>query len=225
MVMQVNHKRVVWQDVRPVQTQPKPIPKKPTIFQKIRLNISLLFKKIKIRFLNISRKTAILSTIIFIALISAGGYFLYINHFFANNNIDSSSNDKTTVTEKATPEYVTIAPVDKNINDLGGWTLVSRPGSDSFYRYDDKIGDIPISVSQQTLPASLKDDTEQQIEQLAQDIKANGTITVNDLVVHISTSSEGKQYILFGKDGLLISITSNTPITNDQWIKYISSLQ
>lgn len=217
--------RKVWQDIRPVQAKPIVAQKELVKKQKNKIRISNTLKKIKIKLPNVSKKSKIIFlSVTAVLFIIVTGYFLY-NKFYNRPTVGLESKETATVTKEATPEYPTITPASKNIEEIGGWTHVSRPGSDSFYRYSDTIGDVKINVNQQALPPNLKTDTEIKIKQLALDLNANESLTVGKLTVHIKTSKEGQQYVIFSKNNLLISITSDSRISNDQWIKYINSLQ
>lgn len=227
-------KQVVWQDIVPVQRPQKPVAKNTKTLKKIKEKIASLsspklpiFKKVRIRFPKIPRKTLSIGAVIcMMAIISLGIYYSSITR---TTKVIPKSDGRTVsnkpVLEHGTPKYSTILPADKNIKDLGGWTRVSPSDSDPVFAYADKIGDISIIVSQQPLPDNFKTDTAQAVEGLAQDFKATEKITVGDITVHIGSSQDGPQSIIFSKGDLLILIKSSSKITNDQLIKYISSLK
>lgn len=126
---------------------------------------------------------------------------------------------------QGTPEYDTVLPKGKDIAVLGGWTRVSPPDGNPVFAYVDTIGDATISVSQQPLPDEFKKDTDNQVAQLAQNFNASERITLGNMTVHIGTSVEGPQSIIFHKEGLLVLIKSKTTIETDQWAAYIDSLE
>jgi len=234
MVMQGNQKkRVVWQDVRPASQLQKPVAKKVSVIQKIKLTFLRLFKfplykKVASKIPQTSRRTKIVTGATLIVLVAlASGYFVFINHSTKTSNV---SNDTKTTTTKPVlthglPGYSTILPTNKNINDLGGWTRISPPKSDPVYAYTDKIGKVSIIVSQQLLPDNFKSNTTYQIEQLALSFNATEKITVGGITVYIGTSAEGPQSVIFSKNNLLILIKSDSKIDNDQWAKYVNSLR
>jgi hypothetical protein len=123
-----------------------------------------------------------------------------------------------------TPDYATVLPAGKSINDYGGWTRVSPPDRNPVFAYLDKIGHTPINVSEQPLPDAFKSDTAAQVAQLAQGFKANEKIVVGSTTVYIGTSAKGPQSIIFSKNNLLILIKSSLKVENDQWKVYINSL-
>lgn len=162
-----------------------------------------------------------------------GGIVLAITLFTIGSNLLTDHNAKVAADKKngqhsltkGTPDYATVLPSGKTIQDLGGWTLVSPTGRDPVFAYIDKIGNIQINVSQQPLPAALKPDTANKVEKLAKDYGASETITVDDTTVHIGTSEKGPQSVIFNKGDLLILIKSSVRIDNDEWAKYITTLR
>lgn len=143
----------------------------------------------------------------------------------AYDSVSSSTNNATPVLTKGTPDYDTILPKDKDIAVLGGWTRVSPPDGNPVFAYVDTINDKTISVSQQPLPDEFKEDTADQVAQLAQNFNAGERITIDETTVHIGTSSDGPQSLIFHKNNLLILIKSKETIETDQWAAYINSLE
>lgn len=213
--------RVVWQDIKPVRK-----PKK-TKFQKFKISLRSLYKKIKTKFLPIHRKTLILIiTICAIVAISISSYMYFTRHnAIIAPKIPVTSLKKAQVLKQGTPGYTTLLPTNKSIDKLGGWTRVSPEGSDPVFAYTDKINNIPIIVSQQPLPSDFKTETSNKIEQLAQNFNANQKITIGSDIVYIGTSIDGPQSIILTKNNLLVLIKSDSKIANDQWANYINSLQ
>lgn len=228
-------KHVVWQDIKPAAVPVKPVEIQPTVQPPRKSRIKSLFKlptfkKIKIKLPKVTRKRVIVSLLIIITVIGGGVYYA-INYGMFKPAADAlitdnqSTKTSTPVLKQETPQYTTISPTDKKVDNLGGWTLISPPDSDPVYAYSDKISGIGINVSEQLLPESFKTDTDRQIELLSQGFKASEKITVNGIIVYIGTSAKGPQSVIFTKNNLLILIKSNAPISSDQWVKYISSMQ
>jgi len=227
-------KRVLWQDIKPAVAPLKPIDIKPIKKQRIIPSIKSffkfpVFKKVKIKLPKITRKMAIIGSVAFIIIAIPVGYYLVNSNIFksiSTLDTDNQSTDNSTpILSHGTPGYTTISPSDKKVDDLGGWTRINPPDTDPVFAYTDKIGEISINVSEQQLPESFRTDTDRQIELLSQGYKASEKITINGTIVHIGTSAKGPQSVIFTKNGLLILIKSNAPISSDQWVKYISSLQ
>ena len=221
-------KRVVWQDIRPVQTRPKLPPKKPSISQVIKLKLSLLpnsvfYKKLKLKISKLPQRTAII--LLATTIMTTIFIVIFITTPSRTADISSQPTDSKPVLEHGTPKYSTITPTNKKIADLGGWTRVSPPSSDPVFAYVDKIGNISINVSEQPLPNDLKNDTESKIEKLAQGFNASEKIKISDTTVHIGTSANGPQSVIFSKNNLLILIKSDSLISSNQWAEYINSLK
>lgn len=226
MEIKNNSKRqVVWQDIKPANFQQKDVIKSPEfVTKKIRKQIHLPKISKKVIFILLISIT-IIGTCLFV--------FIFINKpnnppnassTQANDNAEQSIDNKVSPGE-GTPDFKTILPTGKNISEFGGWTLISPKGTDPVYTYVDKVDGVSINVSEQKLPENFKDDIEQNIENLAISFNADEKISTNDLIIHIGTSVEGPQSIIFNKNDLLILIKSDTSINNNQWIEYINSLQ
>lgn len=151
-----------------------------------------------------------------VALLVAGGYFLM--HSRMQQNTKNSS-----ITKDSQPSHPTVLPRGTSIKDLGGWQQLKAPNGNAVYVYTDKISNVPISVSQQPLPESLKQDSDS-IEKLAKNYNATDTINAKGTKVYIGTSAKGPQSVIFAKNSLLILIKSQENISNKAWAKYIASL-
>ena len=213
-----------------------------------KLSMSILLKKLRLKALkyfiaiknvtqklinklakitNLTRKE--MSVIIIATIIAIVLLFIFFPKPKETAQTTASVNDKSSskagVLTKGTPTYKTLLPSGKTIKELGGWTRVSPSNVAPAYAYVDKIGNVPINVSQQQLPEEFKDDNSDQIETLASDFKATEKITVGNTTVYIGTSAKGPQSIIFNKDNLLILIKSSVQISSDKWAEYINSLQ
>lgn len=133
--------------------------------------------------------------------------------------------NKAGVLSKGTPSYKTLLPAGKSISQLGGWTRVSPSNVDPVYAFVDKIGEIPINLSQQPLPKEFETNTNEQIATLASDFRAENKLTIGSTTVYIGTSGKGPQSVIFAKNNLLILIKSSVQISNEKWTDYINSLQ
>jgi len=121
-------------------------------------------------------------------------------------------------------DYQTILPSGKTITNLGGWQRVSPPESDPVYAYTDTIKGVSVSVSQQPLPDSFKDDADTQVTDLAKKFNATAQIDSDGVIVYIGTSAKGPQSVIFTKNDLLILIKSQQKISDTDWANYIASL-
>ena len=165
--------------------------------------------------------------------LTLAGIVLAITLFTIGSNLLSSHNAKVAADKrsgqqsltKGTPDYPTVLPAGKTIQELGGWTLVSPPGRDPVFAYIDKIGNMQINVSQQPLPEEFKSDTAAKIEKLAKEYGASEKLTTNDTEAYIGTSEKGPQSVILSKGDLLILMKSAVRIDNAKWEEYISSLR
>jgi hypothetical protein len=126
---------------------------------------------------------------------------------------------------KGTPTYQTILPKGTTAATYGGWTRVSPPNRNAVYAYSDTIGKIPISVSEQPLPADLKEDTAEGLRDLAYNFAATKHFNAGGITVYVGVSSRGPQSVIFTKSGLLILIKAAASLSDDDWQAYISNLQ
>lgn len=126
---------------------------------------------------------------------------------------------------RGTPEYNTVLPAGKTIDQLGGWTKVSPAKTDPVFAYVDTLSGITIRVSQQQLPSAFKDDAEDQVKSLAEEFTNAQVINVGDTTVYIDQPKKGAQSVIFTKNQLLISIRASAVIDTGFWANYVSSLQ
>lgn len=225
-------------DIRPAQ-KPKPksaspepqIKKKPKAFE---LNFSVpslkplrsVAEKAKKNVGKIPRKFIVAGGLALVV----GIYFLFLRPMPASTNSDTTNNPRDVskaapTLQQGTPDYDTILPSNKTIAQLGGWTRVSPPDRNPVFAYLDKIGDVPINVSQQPLPKGFEIEADGQLEQLAAGFKANEKITAGSTPVYIGTSAKGPQSVIFSKSKLLILIKSSVKVSDSQWSTYVNSLQ
>lgn len=122
------------------------------------------------------------------------------------------------------PQYETVIPDGKTVESLGGWKRISPPNKPEVFAYADKIGDVPISVSQQELPKSFASNATEQITELAKKFNATTKVDAGDTVVYVGTSSKGPQSAVLTKKNLLILIKSMKKIDEKDWAQYVKSL-
>lgn len=123
-----------------------------------------------------------------------------------------------------TPAYPTLAPKGTSIETLGGWKRVSPPKKDPVFAYADTLEGVNISVSQQPLPASFKDDVASQVAALAKQFNATTKLSAGATTAYIGTSAKGPQSVIFTKNDLLILIKSQSKVSDSAWIRYVQLL-
>lgn len=181
---------------------------------------SRIVKPTYMRFAKLPTKVRLASTIGLVLLVFIGGY----------NLLNTKSEVKTPAAKRQSlvrgiPDYQTVLPAGKTIQDLGGWVRVSPPNRNPVYAYTDKIGKVRVDVSEQPLPPTLQNDTSTAIARLADSLKASSTLTAGETTVYLGASPKGSQSLMLSKNNLLILIKSASPLTDKKWITYIDSLR
>ena len=188
------------------------------------LNPTKLAKSVKLP--KVRGKT--LAAGLIIAVVVAGLGTAGLNFFNTNNEEGKGAGAGVLSSEdlKAQqPEFETIVPKGKSIEDLGGWARVSPPEKDPVFAYVDVVNGVQLNVSQQPLPESFKPDVAGKVAELAQQFSANQRLTTDGLTVYVGTSSKGPQSVILTKNGLLVLIRSASKLTDEQWVEYAQSLQ
>lgn len=175
----------------------------------------------RIRRLNLTKRTVVVSTGIFI-LVSClvAGAFIY-HHSTTRNSADITNPNEVV----KNLDYGTVLPDNKSIDELGGWRRVSPAKSDPVFAYSDKIGTATITVSQQPLPDSFKGNVDSQVAEVAKKFSATTKIDADHTKVYIGTSTKGPQSVIFTKNNLLILIKSQVKIDDKDWASYAKSLR
>ena len=211
--------------------KPKPrtasgVPQTPRRSKAIELQISL--PKLKLPFGKIPKKRALIGGmgLAIAAAVVFGGAMFYQHQqaaTLAKKKVQTTTQMLGQRTEK--PSYATVMPDGKTIDQLGGWQRVSPPDKEPVFAYADKLGGVPITVSQQPLPDSFKDNVDSSMALLAQGFNAKDELKIDDMTVYVGNSIRGPQSLVFTKRNLLILIRSETKISDPEWASYIASLQ
>lgn len=167
--------------------------------------------------------------ILFIFLVSAVSWLALWNNKTNPNDVNQATvHGQTTIANSPIllnqkPEFKVLTPAGAGADRLGGFAKINPPGTDSVYAFADRVDGVLIKVSQQQLPQKFKNDPSS-FNQMAEAFNANRTINVSGKDVYIGSSESGPQSILFIKDSLLVLITSESAISDQSWINYISNL-
>lgn len=151
-----------------------------------------------------------------VAALIVGGYVI------VHSRVQDTKNGSIITASK--PTFPTVLPRGISIEKLGGWQQLKGPNGNAVFVYADKIDNVSISVSQQPLPGSFKQNASGDIEKLAKNYNATNTINAKGTKAYIGTSAKGPQSVIFTKKSLLILIKSQENISNKAWAKYIASL-
>lgn len=225
-------KPVIWQDITPAKRVNSKAARQHKKIIEINIHLPHFFSTPK--FLRFKKKVSKIPKAIWIltlVIVILGAAYLLIGSRTTNNSqkngpdFTGETPNVQTDSDSSVPKYSTITPNGEDISQLGGWTRSSPLTTNAVFAYSDRISGVSIKVNQQPVPTDFSDDTDNQVEKLAIGLNANEKITVGGILVHIGSSKEGNQSVIFVKNKLLILITSRTKITNDQWANYINSLQ
>ena len=164
----------------------------------------------------LSKKTILITGVIAIVIISGIVTAVVIN-----------ANKQTTISSQETkdaPEYKTILPNGASIESFSGWTRISPPENDPVYAYKDTVKNVSVTVSEQPIPESFKDNLDTQVSEVAKKYNATAQIDAGGTKAFVGTSAKGPQSVIFAKNNLLILIKSSQKIENKNWVEYIESL-
>jgi len=228
MTLQNNSPRKrVWHDIQrpPVRRKPTAAPLKKT--SKINQLFTVvthasIYLKLQKQFMRIPQKIRIIGAVACVLIIALGIYLIRQSPKIPS---DVTSKTITAQTTNTGPNYPTILPEGKTIQDLGGWIRASPLDKNPVFAYADTLTTTSIKVNEQPLPANFKENTGQKIEELLHSYKTNEKIIAGNTDVSIGTAEDGSQSVIFYQNNLLVLITSPTQLQNSQWIDYITSLR
>lgn len=158
-------------------------------------------------------------------LILAGCYGIIAHHSPKPPVANVSNPYQKNLLTKGTPNYATVLPTGKTIQQLGGWTRVSPKSKNAVFAYVDKIGSVQIDVSEQPLPANFQYNTDQQVAQLAHNFNATEKVPAVSTNIYIATLADDSQAVILAKNNLLILMKSVSLVPPNQWVAYVNSLQ
>lgn len=123
-------------------------------------------------------------------------------------------------TEKPTFEYS--LPKGEESNATGE---VRYDSEKKVVNFQDSIGGVAITISQQPLPTGFEDDTDAKVKRLAEDFSAKEVLATANPTAYLGTSAKGPQTVVFAKKNLLVFIQSAKEIDNNDWAEYITNLK
>lgn len=125
-----------------------------------------------------------------------------------------------------TPDYSTVLPAGKDVEQLGGWFRVSPPEEDPAYAYADSLDGVAINVTQQPMPEDFKSNAQEKLAKLAEQFGAGRELSTPDgTKFYVGLSSKGPESILLIKNGLLILIKTQSAVDDTKLTEYISNLK
>lgn len=121
-----------------------------------------------------------------------------------------------------TPDFATLVPADKSIEQLGGFARVSPENAAPAFAFKDTISDVPVIVTQQKKPEQLSDQLK--IEELAKSFNATKQVQIDQNVLYIGKSEKGPQSAIYVKDDLLVLIKAEREVNEIDWVQYVTNL-
>lgn len=182
-------------------------------FFKLAINKYLNSKKLK------------LATIPFVILLVVGIVVTkpFSHHISVHDVQGASQSNSPSIEKDAKPDFATLYPADKTIEQLGGFTRVSPPDSAPAYAFADAVENIKIKLTQQQLPDALKT-SPTGVEDLAKRYNATKLLQVDNTNVYLGKSEKGPQTAIFTKDGLLVFVVAEKELSEIQWVRYVTNL-
>lgn len=122
-------------------------------------------------------------------------------------------------------DFAAVSPAGESFASLGGLKPSYPDGNAPVYVFGDTIEDVPVNVSQQALPDTIKSDPATGVAEIAKNFNATNTLAAKDLTAYIGTSAKGPQSVIFVKGDTLVLIKSDNKISGPAWVAYIDSLR
>jgi hypothetical protein len=164
----------------------------------------------------LTRKQLIIGGTACLVLISSFGVLRAIT----GNDKDVSSGVLGDVAKE--PEFDTVLP--KGSKEEITSPQIAYDGQRKVASFADILNGINITVSQQPLPESFKDDPDKEVRKIAESFNADMQIKAGGITAYKGTNANGPQTIIFHRGELLIFMFSEREIPDDVWGTYILSL-
>lgn len=177
----------------------------------------------RLRVPRVVKKNAKPLTVVAILLFFVAGGALALKNTSKDDISQSGSDTKAVLSQnQVKPDFTYILPKGKS---AGADMAVKFDPEKKVVNFQDSIGGVPITISQQQLPTSLKEDTQNRVKKLAEEFAATEVLSTANPTAYLGTSAKGPQTIIFAKKDLLIFIQSSKEIDNHDWAEYVTNLQ
>jgi hypothetical protein len=158
-------------------------------------------------------------------LVLAVGFVLIKHYDFSKSDIPITTGTAALSSALSNPTFVPVAPKNKPQLATGKSQATAFDGHRDTYSYTDNLDNVPLTVSEQPIPANFSSAT-QAVASIAKSIGAAYTLKPPGTVAYEAESNKtSAQTIVFSADNLLIFIQSNFSHDNGTWQDYIASLQ
>lgn len=159
------------------------------------------------------------------ALIAGGAAVAVLFMFVVLPQLNKSKRPSSQVLagHSATPAFDTVLPND-NVKDTSSGKVAYEP-SRGVASYTDDIAGTMVTVSQQALPEKFQKDPLGQLGKFAEDINAKDKLVLDEATAYSGLSAKGPQTTVLIKHDLLIFITADKKLPDDELKAYINSLK
>jgi hypothetical protein len=189
------------------------------------ITLSIPALRIPRKILPHTRKQWALNAVVIIVAAGLIGFIMLQNSPDTNGTGEVQGAVTSSIPTNVTPEFPVLTPLGAGVDDLGGFAKISPKDSPSVYAYRDTISGIPIKVSQQQLPDTLRTDQANKVRELAEGFNAKDPLEVGDNTAYIGASTNGVQSVVYVKGENLVLIASDNTIPNADWVTYIGNLR
>jgi hypothetical protein len=158
-------------------------------------------------------------------VVLTGGFYLTRHFIFKTRPLSVAGGSASLAGKLTSPTFVPVAP--KNHLELaeGKSQATAFDGKRDSYSYTDTIENVPLTVSEQPIPANFSS-AQQAISSIARSMNATSTLKTHGTVAYEAKNSKtSTQTIIFTMDNLLIFMQSNFQHDDGSWENYINSLQ
>jgi hypothetical protein len=189
------------------------------------ITLSIPALRIPKRILPHTRRQVVLNLAVVLAATGIIGYLLVHDASSDNNSGEVQGSVTSSIPTNVTPDFPVLTPLGTGVDDLGGFAKISPKDAPAVYAYRDTISGIPIKVSQQQLPDTLRTDQANKVRELAEGFNAKNPLEVGDNTAYIGASTNGVQSVVYVKGENLVLIASDNTISNSDWVTYIGNLR
>lgn len=164
------------------------------------------------------------SVILVIGLLSTVVYFVKNHDKKSQNEPQKVNQSQSTVGSKPAdhdPEFEMLQPQGRTIKKEN----VYYDKEKNFAKYDDEISGAKITVSQQPLPDSFKEDVGKELERVSKNFGATEKLSVdNGSYAYYGQSASGPQTIIYVKNDVLMFIRTQREIDKASILVYLNNL-
>ncbi len=146
-------------------------------------------------------------------------------HFLRHSSQPKLTQAQKLATNLAQPTFAPVAPKDKAGLAAGEAGKTTFDGSRNTYSYQDTLGNVPLIVSQQPIPAKFNT-SQEAVSSAAQSLGAKTTFATHYGKVYMFTSTKSNaQMLVLSVNSLLVFIQSSFTHSTADYTTYINNLK